>query len=345
MDSSTLPRHIFVGGMKTSHVQGICIDTERKYMYFSFTQMLVKTDLMGNVVATCGGLTGHLGDIDFNDADGRVYGSLEYKAAPAFYCAIFDVNRMNSIGMNAESDGIMTAVYLADVVDDFTADMDANGVFDGDTADTMDHRYGCSGIDGTSFGPEFGNERGGIDDKLMIAYGIYGNVNRADNDYQVIGQYDWREFGKYERPLTQSAPHKSGPAAPEKKYFLFTGNTVYGVQNLEYDAYTKSWLTAVYTGQKKQYPNYPLFRISCAAPVRAKLLGQAKDEDVLMLTLCDCTEHDGGVTGYTFPYGQTGLIALDDGYYYISKNGRTDDGQFSDVSLWRWNGREPFELV
>ncbi len=34
----------------------------------------------GNVIGTVEGFTGHLGDLDFNTQDGRVYGSLEYKA-------------------------------------------------------------------------------------------------------------------------------------------------------------------------------------------------------------------------------------------------------------------------
>lgn len=119
-------------------------------MYWSFTQLLLKTDLAGHVIGTVEGLTGHLGSIDLNGKDGRVYGSLEYKAKKTFYIAIFDVTKIDRIGMNAETDGVMTTVYLDEIVDDFTADMDGNGVFDGDTADTADHRYGASGIDGAS---------------------------------------------------------------------------------------------------------------------------------------------------------------------------------------------------
>jgi hypothetical protein len=44
--------------------------------------------------------------------------------------------------------------------------------------------------------------------------------------------------------------HKSGPDAPEAKYFVYTGNTTFGVQNLEYDAYTGDFLAAVYNGRK-----------------------------------------------------------------------------------------------
>ena len=116
-----MPLHINGGAWDSSHVQGIAIDTERQYMYFSFTQLLVKTDMQGNIIGTVTGLTGHLGDLDFNDIDGRVYGSLEYKSQNAFYLAIFDVDKITRMDMNAEKDGIMTAVYLPDVVEDFTA--------------------------------------------------------------------------------------------------------------------------------------------------------------------------------------------------------------------------------
>ena len=74
-----LPSSIPSGLWKYGHCQGIAIDTQRKYMYFSFTTALIKTDLAGNAIGSVTGLLGHLGCIDFNDEDGRVYGSLEYK--------------------------------------------------------------------------------------------------------------------------------------------------------------------------------------------------------------------------------------------------------------------------
>ena len=141
MSATSLPHNIYSGAFKTPHCQGIAIDTERKYLYFSYTTMLVKTDLSGKLIGSCGGLTGHLGCIDFNDDDGKVYGSLEYKAKKAFYCATFDVDKIDRPGLSAEEDGIMKTVYLPDVVEDFCEVMDGSGVFDGDTADTPDHRY------------------------------------------------------------------------------------------------------------------------------------------------------------------------------------------------------------
>ena len=56
-----LPKKIKFGGMKTGHIQGIATDKDRKYMYYSFTTSLVKTDLEGNIIGSVVGLCGHLG--------------------------------------------------------------------------------------------------------------------------------------------------------------------------------------------------------------------------------------------------------------------------------------------
>lgn len=194
------PTTIESGSWDAGHIQGMAIDEKGGFVYRSFTNMLVKTDLDGNIVGTVEGFTGHLGDLDFNAQDGRVYGSLEYKAAESFYMAIFDVEKITEIGMDAEKSGIVTAVYLEEVVEDFTVDLDGNGIFDGDTANTADHRYGSSGIDGVSFGPAFGAANG--KQQLMVAYGICRNNQREDNNHQVILQYDVSRWGKFERPLT-----------------------------------------------------------------------------------------------------------------------------------------------
>ena len=44
------------------------------------------------------------------------------------------------------------------------------------------HRLGCSGIDGVTFAPAFGQSRDGKK-YLYVAYGIYGDTLRTDNDY------------------------------------------------------------------------------------------------------------------------------------------------------------------
>ena len=139
-----LPKQIYSGEWKAGHVQGLAVDTKREYIYFSFTTMLIKMDMQGNIVGSVTGLLGHLGCIEFNDADGRIYGSLEYKDDSigrgilkqensnrkfdtAFYVAIFDVDKITREGMSAEKDGIMTTVYLPTVVEDFKAKVECGG--------------------------------------------------------------------------------------------------------------------------------------------------------------------------------------------------------------------------
>ncbi|MGP4110318.1 hypothetical protein ACTWP5_05300 [Streptomyces sp. 4N509B] len=343
-----LPTHIHGGAWPTSHVQGVTVDAENGHVYWSFTQMLVKTDLDGTVLGTVEGLTGHLGDIDLSPHDGRVYGSLEYKAEEAFYIAVFDVAKIDRIGMNAETDGVMTTVHLAEVVEDFTADMNGDGVFDGDTANTPDHRYGCSGIDGVSFGPGFG--RSGGPQRLMVAYGVYSNTERTDNDHQVILEYDVRRWERYERPLTQSQPHRSGPRHTDGKYFVRTGNTTYGVQNLQYDPHTGNWIMAVYEGKKETYPNYSFFLVDGSArPERGEITGQPEPERGRLLSLLPAGLHDPatGTHGWEF-HGNYGIDALGDGYYYVAEGGPVGDGtQEGEVYLYRWTGEAPtpFERV
>ncbi|MFC9063827.1 hypothetical protein [Streptomyces harbinensis] len=330
-----LPDELNGGAWPTSHLQGVALDREKRYMYWSFTQMLVKTDLRGRVVGTVEGLTGHLGDLDLNPRDGRVYGSLEYKAEEAFYIAIFDGDRINRVGMNAERDGVMTTVYLPEVVEDFTADMDGDGHFDGDTPDTADHRYGCSGIDGVAFGPAFGKRAGQGKDTLKVAYGIYSNTERTDNDHQVILEYDVTSWRRYERPLSQTAPHHSGPSRVDGKFFAYTGNTRYGVQNLEYDPYTGDWFLAVYEGAKPGFPNYSFFVIDGSArPVTGEIVGQPERERGKLLKVAD---------GFDF-HGQYGFQALGDGTYYVADSVRVvgPDGvvrQEGFAEKYRWTGR------
>ena len=312
---SALEREIASGPFKAGHIQGIAVDAKQEYIYYSYTTMLIKTDSKGNIVGTVTGLLGHLGDLDYNAADGRVYGSLEYKNDAigrgilnmeksdrkldnAFYIAIFDVDRIDRMDMDACKDGIMTAVYLPEVVADFS----------GCGSDGNPHHLACSGIDGTAFGPEFGHGRNGRT-LLTVAYGIYNDVNRTDNDYQVLRQYDFRKFSEVAQPLTQGQPHHSGLNC-EERYLVYTGNTDWGVQNLEYDAYTGDWFLAVYKGKKEQFPNRPLYIIDgTSVPKEETLKGVTPTETgkVLSLKPAGIPHEASGVYGWDFPYGSTGL--------------------------------------
>ncbi|MEU0391760.1 hypothetical protein ABZ208_03030 [Streptomyces sp. NPDC006208] len=344
-----LPVTVSGGAWKSGHLQGMALDRRKGFVYYSFTNMLVKTDLRGKPVGSVRGITGHLGDLDFNSEDGRVYGSLEYSDNTSFYIAIFKGDRITRMNMDAQTSGVLTTVHLNEVEKDFTADMNGDGVFDGPVAKTPDHRYGNSGIDGVSFGPVFGNRFG--TQRLTVAYGVYANTARKDNDHQVLLQYDVRNWKQYERPLKESRPHRSGPASHGGKFFVYTGNTTYGVQNLEYDAYSGRWLMAVYKGTKPQFPNYALFAVDGAkratwGPIR----GQQRPEAGRLLALMPKGLHHTptGVRGWQSP-GQYGLVSLDDGRYYIGQSAKvTDSGVVKESGravLHRWTGRTPNPFV
>ncbi len=353
---ASLPRKIESGPFKAGHIQGIAVDTEQKYMYYSYTTMLIKTDMQGNIVGSVTGLLGHLGDLDFNDADGRLYGSLEYKndaigqgilrmekserkLANAFYIAIFDVEKITREGMDAEKDGIMTTVYLPTVLEDYLAEvLTAEG--------KKEHRLGCSGIDGVTFGPKFGKKGG--KQYLTVGYGVYGETDRSDNDYQVLLQYDVSKWAKYEKPLSQEEMHLQGPAKPAGQYFVKTGNTTYGVQNFDYDASSHSWMMAVYKGNKKHFPNYTFFAADGAArPVKQALDGVPYIKKAKVVALKAAGKQQGDIRGWDWGVGSTGMCSLGDGYFYLSHNYKIEEGQGSIIRLYRFTGNadNAFEAV
>lgn len=311
-----------------SHVQGIAIDAERKYMYFSFTTCLIKADMEGNIIGSVSGLAGHLGCIAYNYDDGKVYGSLEFKRdsigrgilanlgsdqqlQDGFYMTAFDVAKIDRMDMDAEKDGVMTAVFLKEVYDDYSA---------------PGHRHGCSGIDGTTFAPAFGCTDG--KNYLYVAYGIYSDTERTDNDHQVILQYDISDWSRYAQPLNQANMHRSGPETPTNKYFVYTGNTTYGIQNLEYDPATRTMLAAVYKGKKPQFPNYAMYFIDCTK--------EPQQQQLSLASIGQC-HAPTGICGCDFPYGSTGIASLGNGDFYISHAFKENEAFGSTVKAYRFD--------
>ena len=340
---------ISVGPFTAGHCQGIAVDEQRGHVYYSFTTMLVKTDMQGKVLGSVTGLLGHLGCLTFNEADGRVYGSLEYKMDEigrgileregvqrqlpnAWYIAIFDGSRITREGMDYTEAGVMNAVYLPTVVADYEA-----------TVERQTQRYGCSGIDGVSFGPAFGSADGKR--YLTCAYGIRGDTTRTDNDYQVLLQYDitdWRT--RYERPLGQDSMHQSGPAQPKGKYFVYTGNTNWGVQNLVYDVRHNWWMLFVYPGKKSSFTKHSLYVVDgSVAPQESVLRGMPHAEKGQTLTLLAQGLYDGitGIYGWESPYGALGATALSDGAFFLVHPTQSPEGEGAELHHYEWTGEVP----
>lgn len=344
--------HVVTAMGQNHHVQGIAFDAQAGCMYFSFTTTFVKTDLQGNVLGTIKNIQGHLGSMTFDPATRKVYASLEFKddvigaglsafakGNSRFYIAIVDVDKVNAMEMEPELDNVLRTVCLEDVVDDYAAKV----VLDGNT---VDHRYSCSGIDGVTIAPKIGRKGGRK--YLYCAYGIYRGDDRSDNDYQVIGRYDLRELDRLASSVRFEVEDRKGVEKPLDKYFVYTGNTSWGVQNLCYDAFTHKMFMAVYKGSKPQFPNYSLFAVDMSRkPVKGILEGVSYDTSRhAQPFLCQDGLKDSGtgVSGWNFGLGSTGMSSLGGGLFYISENGSAGGVQFCKARLFRWTGEpsDPF---
>ncbi len=348
---SSLPDSIYSGKQGKLHVQGTALDKANGFVYFSFTDKLIKMDLNGKLIGSVTGFVGHLGDLDFNEEDGKIYGSLEYKNdaigkgirkelqaknsnESGFYIAIFDGSDIVRPNMDAEKENLLRTVYLKEVVEDYEAKVQDRGK-------TKSHRFACSGIDGVAFAPAIG---GANPNKkyLYVAYGVYGDTDRDDNDHQVLLKYDIANWNKYAQPLFQDKLHHSGPAKPIEKYFVKTGSTNYGIQNLEYDSATGNLFAAVYRGKKEQFPNYDLFVIDGhTKPGKALISSDNQKIKVKTLSLLEAGPKDAntGIRGWDFKWGATGLCSIGDGLFYISHNKKNEDGQQESIIYkYKWVG-------
>lgn len=355
-----LPDSVYSGKQGKLHVQGTVVDPTLGVVYFSFTDKLIKTDLQGNVIGSVTGIVGHLGDLAYDNESGKVYASLEYKndaigkgirstlgveqeSNIGFYIAVFDGKAITRTDMSAEKDNILKTIYLKEVVDDYIAEVDVEGR-------KLNHRYACSGIDGITLAPDI--ERPNSKKKyIYVAYGIYGDTARTDNDYQIILKYDISKWNKWSRVLMQDELHRSGPRKPSGKYFVKTGNTTFGIQNLEYDFSSQNFYAAVYAGRKSTYPNYTLFLIDGSTqPIKRNINFYGKPQTIKTLSLHASGNYDAatGVRGWHFPWGSTGIFPLGDSLFYISHNMKESDGQQSSTLYkYRWTGdnKNPFILI
>ena len=339
ISAQDIPLEVYAEGGR-HHVQGIAYDGDAGRMYFSFTTSFVKTDLQGRVIGSIEHIQGHLGAMTFNRKDRKVYASLECKddvigqglsdfakGRSMFYIAIIDVDRIDSMGMDSEDNEVFKIVCIREA----TKDYHLGGVLpDGKE---FEHYYGCSGIDGVAIAPKLG-KRGGKE-YLYVAYGIYGDNARNDNDSQVLLRFDFDDLGRFAGKVRFGEFYSEGPAKPLDKYFVFTGNTNWGVQNMAYDRSLGKMFLFVYKGSKEQFSNYDAFCFDASKkPVKRGLPGVPYDTS--RHTVIGSWENP--VSGLFFKYGSTGVSPLGDGRFYFSENGRKEDGtQYCRARLYRWD--------
>ena len=330
-EAQSLPAKFDVKLRSKEHVQGIAIDTAGHCFYLSFTTSLVKTDYTGNVLAKMDSIPGHLGAMSFDAAKRRLYASLECKddeigqgiaknqgravysrEESRFYIAVIDVDRLE------DGRGAMSTFEVAEAIADYKA------------------RYGCSGIDGVTIAPQIGKKNG--KPCLYVAYGIYSDISRRDNDHQILLEYR----------LDQVKPGK--PLKAREKYFIFTGNTSWGVQNLCYDPKTNCIFMACYAGKKPEFPNFSFFAVPVnQKPVEKVLRGLEEDGEHMSLSLLQqgLLSSIKGLRGWRFGEAATGICTLGDGRFFVSSPLKLKKGyQTATVRQYRWKGgpqERPFE--
>ena len=336
----TLPV-IYVEG-ENHHVQGIAYDPDAGKMYFSFTTSFVVTDMSGAVVGSVGHIQGHLGAMVFDPVRRKVYASLECKddvigrglsdfakGRSMFYIAIIDVDKVTSVGMDSEDNEAFRIVCVREA----TKDYHLKGF--GPGGEEYEHFYGCSGIDGVAIAPKLG-KRGGKE-YLYVAYGIYGDNSRNDNDCQVLLRYDIDGLERHAGKVRFGEFYSEGPEKPLDKCFVYTGNTNWGVQNMAYDKASGKMFLFVYKGSKDRFTNYDAFSFDVSArPVKRGLPGVPYDKS--RHTVVGSWEDPVG--GLSFKYGSTGVSPLGDGRFYFSENGKSaaTGKQYCRARVYRWNG-------
>lgn len=337
----------FSGYCGNNHCQGVAVDIKNDRIYYSFTTKLVATKLDGTPVGSATGIIGHLGCIAFNEEDGLVYGSLEFKhdsigrgiAAKGngnlsfkdgFYIAIFDGLKITEENMDAAQGGIMTAAFLSEVLDDY----------EGKGRKMKPHRYGCSGIDGTTFAPLPGDANG--KKYLYVAYGIYKDILRGDNDNQILLCYDAAALKESAKPLNQDDMHRSGPEKPLHKFYAYTGNTNWGVQNLCYDSKTKMMFLAVYRGSKKKFINYDIFAVNMTKAAQDLVPPGLKHEHEMLTLFGSSGPADDNICGWDCSCGQYGMPSFGDGTFLFAEPGEENGENFARVYNYSFSFEKGF---
>ena len=284
-----------------NHVQGIAYDKSEDCFFCSFTTAFYKVASDGRVLGGIEDIHGHLGALTFDERSRKVYASLE--------CKDDEIGRGISKGMGkAAYTRDESRFYIAEIdVDDMTM---TTHELPEVRKDYIAGNYACSGIDGVSMAPRFGHRKGRAR-FLYVAYGIYGDTTRTDNDCNILLCY---RPGRFSRPV--------------RKYFIPTGNTTYGVQNLCYDSHSGKMFMAVYRGKKSAYPNYSIFALDMDQKPESGIpagIPYQKDK-VLMLE---------SFSGWHQNLGSTGICSMGDGFFYVGVNGKEDGRQVCDFKLYQ----------
>jgi len=296
------------GTWDSPHVQGIAKDDENNYMYFSFTDRLVKVDMKTGQTVASVKLFGsaHLGDITYYD--GCVYGSFNrdyYSTGTVenkYHVAVFDTSKMIGIDMGYQD--VMKTMSISAVNDQ------SGGVFE------------PTAFDGITFGPKPGDTSG----KTYLMLAAY--LDNSDQTHQAIMAFDPDNFNPNEVTSTSNLSTE-GPELADIFYLNagpLTGESAYGAQVLEYDKDAEEYWLCCYP----QFKAGNLFVVDATVVTEdSKTLGE-ETQTVNVLTLkqigtqCADDETVWGIYPYTNNTAQ-GFISMGNDYFYIESGELFED--------------------
>ena len=311
------------------HVQGMTFDPRSQCLYLSTTTAIVKMTLDGTVLGSVVGFKGHVGQVVMDTVTGKLYASLEAlddelcngmarymgydlftSKTAALYVVEMDADKITR--QNIPEQEIVTKHPITEALADYKAEVTMEGK-------QYRKRFGCCGIDALAVGPAIGMPSGS-ERYLYVAYGIALDTLRTDNDYNILLCYRLDDF-------TQ----------PVHKYFIHTGNTAYGVQDMVWDAFRQRLYLMVYPGKKSSYPNYSQFAIDVTQPsFYAPLQGAPyATEPVEQLKVSSASFFQGG---------SQGICMYDDSRFLIAYYKKRDNHRYTKIKLFpkRKNVKEPF---
>lgn len=204
---------------QNQHMQGFT--SGGGFMYWSFTDSLVKTTMSGTMRAQTEVHGGHMGGLDY--FDGRIYASFLGNALPghawedwtAFRILVFDANDLRLIK---------------------SINLDICDYYKSITCTPGDTR-GFQAIDGVAIAPD---PKTG-DERMFVACALYTGEKYSN---QIILEFTLD--GEY---ITE--------------YHIPTGNTVFGIQNLDHDRTTGEFWFTTYGGSEPFMPRETLY---CVKP-------------------------------------------------------------------------------
>ena len=311
------------------HVQGMDFDPQSQCLFISTTTAIVKMALDGTVLGSVIGFKGHVGQVVVDTVTRKLYATLEgmdddlgngmarymgydlfTRETAAMYIVEMDMDKITRQNMSEQE--IAKKHLIKEAIADYRAEVTVNGK-------KYSQRYGCCGIDALAIGPAIG-QPSGRERYLYVAYGIALDTTRMDNDYNVILCYPLGDFKQHVH-----------------KYFVHTGHTSYGVQDMVWDAFRQRLYLMVYPGQKSSYTNYSQYSIdisqpSFLAPLEGVPYATEPVEQLKVASASFC------------PVGAQGICMYDESRFLTAAYKKVDNHRYTTIKLFpkRKNVKRPF---